>query len=135
MAQGPVNTPHFTLSGNYQGAKKETNVVSGRNSYNYTIMSADNSEYYVIGVMNYKNDPAYLDEIKRSSTERYNKINFQGVPAISSEREIMSDGSLLYAKDIMFFKNSFFFSILLVAQNKNSRNSMFTKIQTNFKAK
>ncbi|MEI8203360.1 MAG: hypothetical protein WCH34_10140 [Bacteroidota bacterium] len=134
-AQNPVHTPYFNLNGSYQDVKKEQNVVSGNKAYNYSFLSANNKEYYMIGVMKYKNNPAYLEEIKNSSQVSYSKIKFQGQTAITSEREVQSQGSILFAKDIMFFRNNYFFSAVLTAQNREKVNTMYRKFQKNFESK
>lgn len=134
-AQNPVNTPYFTLNGSYQDVQKEQNDVAGYKAYNYSFMSTDNNEYYMIAVMKYNKNSGYLDEIINSSPKKYLKINFQGQSGITSESEVMSQGSLLYVKDIMFFRNNYFFSVLLTAQNRKTVNYMFLKFQKNFKSK
>lgn len=134
-AQNPVHTPYFNLNGSYQDVKKEQNIVMGHKAFNYSVMSANNKEYYMIAVMKYKNNPAYLDEIKNSSQVSYTKIKFQGKTAITSEREVQSQGSILFTKDIMFFRNNYFFSVVLTAQNRETVNIMYRKFQKNFESK
>ena len=132
-AQKTIDTPYFTFSGNYQIVDQDH--ISSQNAYNYHIMSTNEDEYYQVGVMKYKYNPNYLNEIIKLSTEKYTKITFQGNPAISSERRLHTDVGIVYAKDIMFFNNGYFFTLLIAAESVEQRSLMHNKMKSNFKVK
>lgn len=135
IAQNQLVTNQFILKGDYKEIEKTNHKILGYDAVNYTFFSANGKEFYQLGVVIGDNKGfSYLEKIKNSDP-RYSVIQFQNVKGISSEREVMSEGSMLYIKDIMFFKNNNSFSVLLIVENKRDLAPLFAKFMTSFKAK
>ena len=134
ISQNQLATNHFILKGAYKEVEKSNHQIMGYNAVNYNFFSADGKEFYQLGVVGDNKGFSYLEKIKRSDS-RYSTIQFQDVKAISSEREIMSGGSMVYVKDILFFKNNNSFSVLLSVQNRSDLTPLFAKFKRNFIAK
>ena len=127
--QSSANTPYFTLNGKY--LKVDSYYNSKNKSYNFTYSSLDKSEIYDFGVKVAKKDLSYLDVIKNSGTGTFSDITFKGVRAITTLYTGQSEGVINCAREILFFKNGYFFTIMLISESSNKINSMFIKLEKN----
>lgn len=78
------------------------------------------------------NSNSYLDVIKNSGTFQYKEITFRGVRAITTTRTIQNGYQRVPNRDVLFFKDGYFYTIIIVAINSNQLDTMFNNLKTSF---